>query len=100
MRNALMDTACVAVWNNSSYDQYHIDKVAAFSQMYHATTNQYGNGAYIGEPVLDLAGSFHPGWETLYWGNSTTTNTVARLHAIKARVDPKNVFQCTQCIAN
>ena len=49
MRKAIMDTACVAVWTNSSDDAFFTSNVAAFSQQYHS--GAYGSGAYIGEPV-------------------------------------------------
>ena len=103
MRAALLDTACIASWSSAVDDAQHIGKVRDLSDVLHSATTgwKYGNGSYIGEPVLDLPSSstgaaVGADWERLYWGPDTT----ARLRRTKALLDPRNVFQCPMCVGS
>jgi hypothetical protein len=74
--------------------------------------NRFSNGTqpaweslYLGNAPRAQASNHElchtPRNESLYWGNTSSGGaTVERLRAIKAEVDPTNVFQCPQCIGS
>lgn len=97
-RDSVLKAVHLAAWTDPAQDAAHLAWVRAFYRDFYAETGGVpvpgaGNcdGAYINYPDIDLA---DPAWNTsgTPWSTLYYKDNYARLQAVKARWDPRNVF--------
>jgi len=96
-RAAVMDVACATGWGDPRHEEHALAWVRTFYRDLFAETGGVPvpgtmyDGALINHPDVDLA---DPAWNTsgVPWSTIYYQANYARLRAIKARFDPRNIF--------